>query len=101
MIQMFNQAFFERDFTRLLAEYGKSAGADAAAVEFVLGDGGRYRVSSIEMLGQSWISFRATQDGVENGENTIGQITCPYESIRRVNFLSKVAEKRIGFRVNR
>ncbi|MHB2016422.1 MAG: hypothetical protein ACYCW6_05685 [Candidatus Xenobia bacterium] len=98
---MFNQAFFDRDFSRLLSDYAKTTGSEAAAVELVLADGGRYRLVSIEMVGQSWISFRATQDGVENGESTVGQITCPYESIRRINFLSKVAEKRIGFRVTR
>ena len=98
---MFNQAFFERDFSRLLSDYGTNAGADSPAVEFVLGDGGRYRIVSIEMVGKNWISFRATQDGVDNGDSTVGQITCPYESIRRINFLSKVAEKRIGFRVTR
>lgn len=98
---MFNQAFFERDFTRLLDDYARTPGSETPAVEFVLKDGSRYRVSSIELVGTNWLSFRGTLHGLENGDGEANQVTCPYEMLMRINFLSRVPDKRVGFRMSR
>ncbi|HEY3999453.1 MAG TPA: hypothetical protein VGO93_11335 [Candidatus Xenobia bacterium] len=100
---VFNQSFFSRDLVKLLDSYGKDSGSESPSLEFQLRDGTRWRVSSIEQLGPGWISFRGKLDNPDelDGVNQPTQVTCGYEMVARVNFVSRVLEKKVGFRMTR
>jgi hypothetical protein len=99
---MFTRSFFERDFVRLVESYAHDKKSETPVVELHLRDGSRHYVESIELVGEDWISFRtAPEPGRSNDGKQPDQITCPYNMISRVNFLPRLAESRVGFRINR
>jgi len=101
---VFTRAFFERDFVHLVEAYARDKGSDSPVVEVHLRDGSRYTVESIELVGETWLSFRTAPDlRLSSGETgkVPDQVTCPYPMITRVNFFPSVPESKVGFRISR
>jgi hypothetical protein len=99
---MFNRQFFERDLMALMETYARDKGTEVPVVELVLRDSTRYYIESIELVGQSWLSFRAAPDPRNVGgetHRTPDQITCPYSLIARVDFVPQKKDSRVGFRL--
>ena len=102
---MFNRGFFDRDFSRLIETYAHDKKSEAPVVEIHLRDGSHYYVESIELVGEDWISFRVSPEpgrsGPADGGRHVDQVTCPYGAITRVNFLPRLEEMKVGFRISR
>lgn len=99
---MFNRRFFERDFSTLIERYAADKKSETPVVELHLRDGSRHYVESIELLGEDWISFRVTPEPGRSGDGKQpDQITCPYGAVLRVNFLPRMTESKVGFRISR
>lgn len=99
---MFNRGFFERDFTGLIDRYAHDKKSEAPVVQFALRDNTQYYVESIDLVGEEWISFRvAPEPGRATDGKQPDQVTIPFTMISRVNFLPRLTESKVGFRINR
>lgn len=101
---MFNRGFFDRDFNKLIESYSLEKKSETPVVVLHLRDGSHYYVESIELVGEAWISFRISPDpnrSVSEVGKSPDQITCPYGVITRIDFLPRMAESKVGFRITK